>query len=104
MLTLGKVFIKIGDKIKMSFFVKDENVEEEDEEMSEINCTFATYTFIVEFDEKTKTTCFRTVNPSQNYDDCIEEVKTWTTIMTTIDINYIDDGTNGMTSQSYNSK
>ena len=50
----------------MSFFVKDEMAEEDEEEMSELNNTFATYTFIVEYDEKTKTTCFRTVNPSQN--------------------------------------
>ena len=98
MLALGKIFIKIGDNVKMSFFVKDEMAEEDEEEMSELNNTFATYTFIVEYDEKTKTTCFRTVNPSQNYDDCIEDVRTWTTIMTEIDINYIEDGTNGMSS------
>tara|TARA_B110000285_G_scaffold230223_1_gene296434 strand:- start:1752 stop:1907 length:156 start_codon:yes stop_codon:yes gene_type:complete len=51
MLALGKIFIKIGDNVKMSFFVKDEMAEEDEEEMSELNNTFATYTFIVEYDE-----------------------------------------------------
>ena len=82
----------------MSFFVKDENVEEEEEENMELNNTFATYQFTVEPDG------FRTIDPSQNHDDFVDSVKTWRTVMTSLDINYIEDGTNGMTSANYNSK
>ena len=88
-LPLGQIFIKVGDQIQMTFAVQD-TVKAEDEIQP-----FASYFFAVE------SLGFRQIS-GQCKDDLLRDVRTWRAIMTTLDLNFIEDGSYGTTSYNFN--
>jgi len=73
----------------MTFAVQDA-VKAEDEIQP-----FASYFFVVE------PLGFRQIS-GQCKDDFLTEVRTWRSIMTTLDLNFIEDGSYGATSYNFN--
>lgn len=89
MLPLGQVFIRVEDQIKFSFHV--ENFQEGAPESP----AFAEYIFEVEADG------FRKIS-GQCKDNYLGDIRTWKTATTYLDLNYIDDGSFGLTTLHYN--
>ena len=89
MLPLGQVLIRVSDHIRLSFHVQNfVDVETENEAFAE---------FIFEVEQNG----FRKI-AGQCRDNYIGDVKTWKTVMTYLDLNYIEDGTLGQTSLAFN--
>lgn len=92
-LPLGQVFIKVGDIVDMIFYVPDPNAEEDAGE--EAIKPFSSYQFMVAVDG------FQMLS-GMGKDELLPQVKTWEAQMTSIALNFIEDGTMGLTTQGYN--
>ena len=84
----------VGDTIKLSFYVKD--AYKEDWSDDDIR-PFSHYAF--EVTEQG----FKTIS-GQVSEEMLEDVVTWQAKMTAMELNYIEDGTLGMSSLSHNKK
>lgn len=90
-LPLGQIFIKVGDEIQMSFYVKDPDAEDDKKDIT----AFSHYHFMVDPEG------FKAMGGFCK-DEILRDVKTWRATMTSLDLNYIEDGSLGMSSLSYN--
>ena len=92
-LPLGQVFIRVGDTIELLFYVVNpySGTDARDEDIQ----PFSHATFLVTEQG------LETVK-GMSHDEKITEVATWKAFMTTLNFNYIHDGSSGLTSLSYN--